>query len=92
MNWSEQIHDLTIIQETIEIKITTKSINCFVCTVYRPQSKHKNIDEFTNTPYTLLQKDSIKNMRVIINGDLNTNLLENSTHKQTKKFYFPADD
>lgn len=86
---SEQIHDLTIIHENLEIntvKITTNSTSYFICAIYRPHSKHINVQEFTNTLCTLLQKDIIKNKKVIIIGDLNINLLEHTTHQPTNNF------
>ena len=85
---SEQIQDLTVINENIEIntvKITTNFTSYFVCTIYRPHSKHINVEEFTNTLFTLLN-NRIKNKKVIITGDLNINLLEHTTHQPTNNF------
>ncbi len=86
---SEQLHEITFINENIEIntvKITTNLTSYILCTIYRPHSKHTNVEEFTNTLYTILQNDIIKNKKVIITGDLNINLLEHTTHQQTNNF------
>lgn len=59
----EQKHDLTITHENLElntVKITNNSISYFICAMYRPHSKHINVDEFNNTLYILLQKDNRK--------------------------------
>ena len=63
---SEQLSDLTLINDNIEIntiKITLHSIPYIICAIYRPHSKHINVDEFTNSLSFLLQKDIVKQVR-----------------------------
>ncbi len=86
---TEQIHELTIINEHIEIVtviITSQSINYVVCAIYRPKSKHDAVNEFSDILVSLLQKEVLKNSKIIIIGDLNINLLEHTTHAPTNNF------
>ena len=86
---SEQLTDLSIVNEDIElltVKITSSSTNYILCAIYRPQSKHIRVEEFTNILSTLMQKDSIRNNKVIVIGDLNINLLEHASHTATNNF------
>ena len=85
---SEQQHDLTLINNDIElntVKIITKSVKFLVCAIYRPKSKHIEVDEFTNAITTLLQHKAKQNNIVLI-GDFNINLLEHTTHSPTNNF------
>lgn len=72
--------------ELLTLKITTNSVNFTLNTIYRPHSKHIQVDEFTNLLNSLLQKDVIKKNKLIIIGDLNINLLEHTTHTPTNNF------
>ena len=85
---SEQLDSLTFINDQIEIntvKITTHSFNFLVCAVYRPNSKHIAVDEFTNTLNALLQERAGNN-NILLLGDFNINLLEHTTHPPTNNF------
>lgn len=86
---SMQINELTIVNDNIEInttRITINSATYILCTIYRPHSKHEAIDQFTDIICTLLQRDIIKNNKVIMIGDLNINLLEHTTHNPTNNY------
>ena len=86
---SEQLNDLTLINDQIEInsiKITSNTTSIIVCAVYRPHSKHEYIEEFCNNLCTLLQSNTLKNKKIILIGDLNINLLEHTTHNPTNNF------
>ena len=54
--------------------------------MYRPHSKHENIEAFTDNLFTLLQRDEIKKNNIIIIGDININLLEHTTHTATNNY------
>ena len=86
---SEQSCTLTFVNENIEIntvKVTFDSQQFTICTVYRPHSKHNNVEQFTDILTSLIQRNTIKNEKVIILGDFNINLLEHSTHLPTNNF------
>ena len=85
---SEQIDNLTLINDQIEIntvKITPLSLNFLVCAVYRPNSKHIGVDEFSNTLNTLLHERA-GSTNILLIGDFNINLLEHTTHLPTNNF------
>ena len=86
---SDQLTNFTIINDDIEIntvKITSNNFNFIVRAIYRPNSKHIGVDEFTNTLTSLLYKDHLRKNKVIIIGDLNINLLEHTSHTPTNNF------
>ena len=86
---SSQVKEMTMINSNIEIntiKVTINSTSYFICTIYRPHSKHEGIEEFTDILSTLLQKDNVKKCNTVIIGDLNINLLEHTTHNATNNY------
>ena len=86
---SVQIKELTLLNEHIEIntiRITVNSTTYILCDIYRPHSKHEDVEEFTDVLSTVLQKNTIKNEKVIIIGDLNINILEHTTHNATNNY------
>ena len=61
--FSKDLKELTIINNDIEINtvsIKTNSVNFFLCSIYRPNSKHIAVEEFTDLLNRLLQ-DIAKN-------------------------------
>ncbi len=72
--------------EINSIKITSKSLNFIVCTIYRPHSKHVAVQDFTDLLVSLLHKDDLKNSKIVLLGDININLLEHKTHAHTNNF------
>ena len=85
---SEQIENLTIVNESIEIntiKINSDSLNILICGIYRPNSKHIAVEEFADILIALLS-DAAKNNNLVILGDFNINLLEHTTHVPTNNF------
>ena len=85
---STQQNDLTFVNENIEIntiKVTSNTLNFLLCAIYRPNSKHIAVDEFTDIMNTLLQNKA-KSNKIILIGDFNINLLEHSTHIPTSNF------
>ena len=86
---SQQIPDLTLINDDIEIntvEITSETLSFILCAIYRPHSKHELVEEFTNTLSALLRRDAATNKKLILIGDLNINLLEHTTHTPTNNF------
>lgn len=86
---SQLINECSFTNDDIEIctvKVFTKTEIYIVCSIYRPHSKHIGIDLFNDVLCTLLQKNCLKNNKVIIMGDLNINLLEHTTHAPTNNF------
>lgn len=56
---SQEIKDLTIVNEDIEIstiRIKTNSLGFLLCTIYRPNSKHIAVDEFSHILHELLRE------------------------------------
>ena len=85
---SQQIEDLTIVNDQIEIntvKINTDSHDILICATYRPNSKHIAVEEFTQVINTFLENIA-KNNKIVLVGDFNINLLEHSTHIPTNNF------
>ena len=85
---SEQHCDLTFINSDIElnsVKITTTFYSFLVCAIYRPNSKHIAVNEFTNI-LTALLNDTAKQNKIVLIGDFNINLLEHTSHTPTNNF------
>ena len=84
---SELIQDLSFVNDTIEIctvKVSLSSHTLTVSAVYRPHTKYEDIDNFVDQMCTILNNDNHKNMKSVLLGDFNMNLLEHSTHRKQK--------
>ena len=84
-----RIQDLSVVNDdlevlTLELSLGNKKLS--ICTIYRPQFKHRRIPEFIEYLNEVLSHPSIKNNKIIIIGDLNINLLEYTTHAPTNSF------
>ena len=97
---SSEIHEFCSCDPNAEIcsvKITHTNTYFNVTCLYRPHSKHTNVNEFNTYIDNLLSKDFFRNNRNILLGDFNINLLEHVTHPPTNTFittmqsnnYFP---
>ena len=80
---------------TVHVKAT--NLNLIVSAIYRPHSKHENVDSFTDLMSNTLSHDTFRNHKTILIGDFNINLLEHNSHCPTENFlnvmqsltYFP---
>ena len=87
--------NLSIEMCTVHIKAT--NLNIIVSVIYRPHSKHKDVENFTKLMSDTLLHDLFKNNNSILIGDFNINLFEHNTHHPTENFlnvmqslmYFP---
>ena len=86
---SSQVKSLSYISDIIEILTAKFSIDqesYTICSIYRPDSKDKNVDKFTNELLTILNDNNIKNDKIILIGDMNINLLEHSSDQPTNEY------
>lgn len=94
------ITQYSFINDNIEIfsaKIELDNSKLVISVIYRPNSKHIAVEEFTNIMNGLFSNDIFRLNKSIIIGDFNINLLEHSTHLPTNLFlnsmqslnYFP---
>ena len=90
----------SFINDNIEIssvKIEVDNSDFIISVIYRPNSKHIAVEEFTNVVNDLFTHEIFRHNKSIIIGDININLLEHSTHLPTNLFlntmqslnYFP---
>ena len=90
----------SFINDNIEIcsaKVEVDSSKFIISVIYRPNSKHIAVEEFTNVINDLFSNEIFRLNKSIIIGDININLLEHSTHLPTNLFlntmqslnYFP---
>ena len=66
------------------IKIGDQKFN--IVAVYRPSSKHKKVDKFTEIFSTILRDNFFAKSDNILLGDFNINLLEHQTHQETGNY------
>ena len=97
---TEVLNQFCFINDNVEI-CTTKLIlgdsNYVISIIYRPNSKHIGVNEFTSYVNNLLNNDVFRLNKSLLIGDFNINLLEHSTHVPTNLFlncmqtlnYFP---
>ena len=86
---SLSLPDLSMVTENIEIntvKIFTEAFCYLICSIYRPNSKHVAVEEFTHTLNAILQNINTNNSKIVLIGDFNINLLEHTTHMPTNSF------
>ena len=86
---TETIDSLTLVNELIEIntiKIKVSNTSYVISAIYRPNSKHQAVDEFTSFLSDLLLNDSIKKHKIVLLGDFNINLLEHTSHTPTNNY------
>lgn len=79
----------SFINENIEIctsKLELGNTKYIISVIYRPNSKHIAVNEFTNFMNELLNNDIFRHNKSIIIGDFNINLLEHSSHLPTNLF------
>ena len=74
-----------MIKSKLTLKINTGTLDILICAIYRPNSKHIAVEEFTQVINTLLEVKA-KNNKIVLVGDFNINLLEHSTHIPTNNF------
>ena len=97
---AELIQDFTFVNDDLEIctiKLKSTTPNYVISVIYRPNSKHIAVQEFTNIFNDILSQDLFKTNNTILLGDFNINLLEHATHQPTNLFlntmqslnYFP---
>lgn len=97
---AELLTPFSFINEDIEIcttQIKLADSKYIISAIYRPNSKHIAVNEFTNIINELLNNEIFRLNKSIIIGDFNINLLEHSTHLPTNLFlnsmqalnYFP---
>ena len=86
---TELIEEYTYITDLIElltVKVKVHDESYLISTVYRPSSKHVDVDLFDRMINDLLKKRIFKNSKHVLLGDFNINLLEFSTHSPTNQF------
>lgn len=97
---TELLNQFCIINENIEIctsKLTLGDTHYIISVIYRPNSKHIGVNEFTTTLDDLVNNESFRRNKSLLIGDFNINLLEHSSHVPTNLFlnsmqtlnYFP---
>ena len=97
---AEVLSQFSFINRNIEIsstKLIIGNTSYIISVIYRPNSKHIDVNEFTNIINELLAAETFKNNKTILIGDFNINLLEHATHLPTNLFlntmqslnYFP---
>ena len=77
---SELVEDIWVVNDTIElctVKIYLGGFNIYVLSIYRPHVY--TITHFTETIVNILSHNRLRNTDCVVIGDLNTNLLENSS-------------
>ena len=83
--------------ELCTVKVIIGNTNYIISSLYRPHSKHHQINEFTAFMDNLLSQTMFTNSKSIFAGDFNINLLEHNDHVPTNNFlsmmqscnYFP---
>ena len=86
---SELLEQFSFINDDIElctVKIKVKEEYYLVSVVYRPSSKHRDVDKFTNILSKLLRNNTFKKHKHILLGDFNINLLDFACHPHTNQF------
>ena len=86
---SELIDQFSFVNEHIEIctvRLKIKEESFIISTVYRPSSKHIDVEIFEKCLSALLKNNLFKKNKHILLGDFNINLLEFSTHSPTNQF------
>ena len=97
---AEFIQQYSFVNDDIEIctiKLKSTIPNYVFSAIYRPNSKHVAVEEFSNILNEILSQDLFKSNNTVLLGDLNINLLEHATHEPTNIFlntmqslnYFP---
>ena len=90
----------SFVNKSIEIsssKLKIGNTNYIFSVIYRPNSKHIAVSEFTNIINELLATETFRHNKTILIGDFNINLFEHATHLPTNLFlntmqtlnYFP---
>ena len=69
---------------TVSIKIGNQKFN--IIAIYRPQSKRRRVDNFTEIMSNILKDKLFTKTDTIMIGDFNINLLEHSTHQETGNY------
>ena len=96
----EVLNQFAFINRNIEIcsvRLKIENTDYIITVIYRPQSKHIAVNEFSDIISELLTNEIFRHNKTIILGDLNINLLEHATHLPTNLFlnamqtlnYFP---
>ena len=83
--------------EICTVKISIDKTPYIIASLYRPHSKHSNVNEFNTIMDNLLSQNIFINSRTVITDDFNINLLEHEQHLPTNNFlvtmqsfnYFP---
>lgn len=85
---SIQIEELRMLNDFIKtntIRINIHSATYILCTIQRHHSIHEAVEYF-DILCTLLRNDVMRNNKIVITGDLNMNLLDNTTHYETNDY------
>ena len=69
---------------TVAIQVGNQKFN--IVAVYRPSSKHKQVDKFTEIFSTIMKDNFFAKSDNLLLGDFNINLLEHQTHQETGNF------
>ena len=77
---------ITIEIEICSVSITINDKSYVISAIYRPRSKHENVDEFSRELNKLLNSSALKRSNTILIGDLNINLLDHVIHRPTNDF------
>ena len=86
---SELLEQFSFVNEYLEIcsiKVKIREESYIISTIYRPSSKHIDVDIFEKRLCTLLKNNIFKKNKHILLGDFNINLLEFCTHSPTNQF------
>ena len=97
---ADTLSQFSFINDNIEIFTTIielENSKFIISVIYRPNSKHIAVEEFTNVMNDIFSNQIFRLNKSIIIGDININLLEHSTHLPTNLFlntmqslnYFP---
>ena len=97
---TELLNQYCYINDDIEIftfKLKTSNLTYTISVIYRPNSKHEKVNEFTSAINEILTNATFRSNKSILLGDFNINLLEHATHPPTNLFlnafqalnYFP---
>ena len=97
---SVSIQQFCTINESIEmctVQLKATNLNLIFSAIYRPHSKHEDVDNFTDIMSNTLSHDIFRNNKSILIGDFNINLLEHNSHRPTENYlnvmqsltYFP---
>ena len=86
---SELLEKFSFVNEFIEIctvRVKSNEESFIISAIYRPSSKHIDVDIFENRLSSLLKNNIFKKNKHVLLGDLNINLLEFTTHPATNQF------